>query len=100
MSDQKHEGLPVAGYKPQSSTAVDLVNQNKALEEQVLRMLDTLAAMKGPAASNDKPSEITVDQRWLAVGRTAIENGFMAVNRAVFKPGRVKLPIDEAPPAF
>jgi hypothetical protein len=96
-ADAKHEGLPVAGYKPQNNIAVDLVNQNKRLEENVLRVLDDLATMKGPAASNAKPSELTVDQRWLAIGRTAIEQGFMAVNRAVFQPGRVKLPGDRLP---
>lgn len=96
-ADAKHEGLPVAGYKPQGGVAVDLVNQNKRLEENVLRVLDDLATMKGPAASNDVPSELTVDQRWLAIGRTAIEQGFMAVNRAVFMPGRVKLAGDRLP---
>lgn len=93
-ADVKHDGLPVAGYKPQSTLAVDLVNANKALEEQALRVLDGLATMKGPAASNDLPSEIAVDQRWLAVGRTHLEQAFMAINRAVFKPGRAKLPGD------
>lgn len=62
MDDQKHAGLPVAGYKPQSTTAVDLVNENKVLEEQVLRQFDKLAQMNGPAASNRYPSEITVDR--------------------------------------
>lgn len=94
MPDLLHTGLPVAGYKPQSTTAVELVNRNKEIEERILRLLDDLATMKGPAASNDKPSEITVDQRWLAIGRTHIEQGFMAINRAVFKPGRVTLPED------
>jgi hypothetical protein len=84
-------GLPVSGYKPQSNTAVSLVNRNKEIEERVLRILDDLATMKGPAASNDHPSELTIDQRWLAIGRTQIEQGFMAINRAIFKPGRVKL---------
>lgn len=92
MNDTKHEGLPVAGYQAQTATSVDLVNRNKFVEEQVLRILDELATMKGPAASNDKPSEITVDQRWLAIARTHIEQGFRAANRAVFKPARVKLP--------
>jgi hypothetical protein len=81
MSDQ-HAGLPVAGYKPQTSDSVALVNVNKQLEEMVLRRLDELAL-------ND-----AIDKRWLAIGRTAIENGFMAVNRSVFKPGRVALPGD------
>ena len=82
MSDDKHEGLPVNGYRPQSGGAVDLVNVNKVLEEQVLRRLDELATMVGPDG---------VDGRWLAIGRTRIEEAFMAVNRAVFKPARVKL---------
>lgn len=79
-----HEGLPVAGYKPQSGEALAVVNGNKWLEELLLRRLDVLAA--DPA----------IDQRWLAIGRTAIEQGFMAVNRSVFQPGRIELETDPA----
>lgn len=79
MSQSKHKGLPVAGYRPQDARAVNLVNWNKALEEIILRALDGLANDPG------------VDKRWLAIGRTQIEQGFMAVNRAVFKPGRTDL---------
>lgn len=78
----QHQGLPVAGYKPQADDKVATVNVNKALEERVLRQLDNLAKTPG------------IDGRWLAIGRTAIENGFMAVNRSVFQPGRVVLPED------
>lgn len=73
----QHSGLPVQGYRPQSGESVALVNLNKQLEEQVLRALDLLAA------------EPEIDGHWLAIGRTAIEQGFMAVNRAVFKPARL-----------
>lgn len=76
----EHQGLPVEGYRPQNEQNVSLVNRNKISEEEVLRVLDELAAMD------------TVDKRWLAIGRTAIENGFMAVNRSIFKPGRVNIP--------
>ncbi len=80
MSDEKkHEGLPVHGYLPQTDHAVGKVNRNKQTEESVLRLLDHLA------------SDPAVDKRWLVIGRTAIEQGFMAVNRAVFKPARVEL---------
>lgn len=77
MTDTNHKGLPVHGYKPQSAEAVRLVNENKKLEELMLRQLDELA----------KRGDI--NQRWLAIGRTAIEQGFMAVNRAVFQPERI-----------
>lgn len=81
-NDAKHQGLPVAGYKPQDDDKVALVNENKALEERVLRQIEKLGALDG------------VDKRWLAAGRTDIEKGFMAVNRAIFQPGRVELPED------
>lgn len=82
----EHTGLPVAGYKPQSDDKVALVNQNKVLEERVLRVLDDLKQRTG------------VDQRWLATGRTQLEKAFMSINRAVFQPGRVSLPEDDIDP--
>lgn len=79
----EHQGLPVAGYRPQSAEAVEAVNILKRVEERVLRAFDIVA--KGPG----------VDQRWLAIGRTHIEQGFMAANRAIFQPARITLPEDE-----
>lgn len=79
---EKLQGLPVAGYQPQSEAAVELVNIMKRTEEKLLRALDDLAAL-------DK-----TDKRWLAIGRTQIEQGFMAVNRSIFRPSRVALPGD------
>lgn len=82
MSEVKQKGLPVAGYQAQSAQNIDLVNANKVAEEIILRNLDDLAEMP------------EVDKRWLAIARTQIEQGFMAMNRAIFKPGRVTLPED------
>jgi hypothetical protein len=75
-----HEGLPVAGYHSQNDSAIDLVNRNKVIEEQVLRVIDGLSAVGAG------------DPRWLAIARTDLEKGFMALNRAIFQPGRIKLP--------
>jgi len=77
----KHEGLPVLGYKPQTDTRVELVNGNKQIEERALRLLE----MQAPWA----------DPLWSAIARTHLEMGFMAMNRAIFQPERVKLPEDE-----
>lgn len=76
----EHDPLPVSGYTKQSGDKVAAVNVNKELEENILRMLDHL---KGRA---------DVDQRWVAIGRTHIEQAFMAINRSIFQPQRVKLP--------
>ncbi|MBN8533860.1 MAG: hypothetical protein J0L51_07185 [Rhizobiales bacterium] len=82
MTDNK--GLPVAGYTVQTNERVALVNANKRLEESVLCALDLVQA---------NPD---FDKRWLAIARTNIEQGFMAFNRAIFRPERVKLPEDRA----
>lgn len=75
----KLQGLPVEGYRDQTAQAVALVNENKKLEEVVLQALDALAKLD------------SIDKRWLAIGRTSLEQAFMAVNRAIFQPERVKL---------
>lgn len=77
--EEEVSGLPVAGYQPQPQSNVDLVNANKHIEEAVLRTLDHLATID------------SVDKRWLAIARTNIEQGFMAANRAIFKPERVSI---------
>jgi len=79
------QGLPVHGYQPQPADNVARMNGFKLLEERVLRALDALS------------DDGTCDPRWLSIGRTQIEQGFMAVNRSVFRPGRVSLPEDSAP---
>jgi len=77
-----HDGLPVKGYKAQPASAVATVNLHKEMEEQLLRIID--AYKKNPA----------VEKRWLNIARTDLEKGFMALNRAIFQPGRVALPSD------
>ncbi|MER9178957.1 hypothetical protein [Mesorhizobium sp. M0767] len=80
------DGLPVAGYRPQNEEAIALVNQNKMIEEALLRQMDAMQP-----APNDE-----VEKRWLAIARTHLEIGFMALNRSIFRPSRIKLPGDPA----
>jgi hypothetical protein len=83
-STSTHDGLPVKGYKPQTGDKVALVNVNKELEECVLRQIDRL---------RDRYPDI--DFRWLAIGQADIEQGFMAINRAIFRPERADLAEDK-----
>jgi hypothetical protein len=73
-----HIPLPVAGYTEQPKLAIELVNQHKRMEEVILARLDNLPQI-----------DPEVDPRWLAIARTHIEQGFMAMNRAVFRPQRL-----------
>jgi hypothetical protein len=81
MSEDGFKAPPVKGYQDVSGDKLTIVNQHKEIEERILRNLD---ALRGG----------DVDQRWLAIGRTKMEEAWMAINRAVFQPQRVKLPED------
>lgn len=70
--------IPVSGYTAQSDENIALVNENKRREEEILRVLDEMFSMP------------ETDKRWLSIGRTHIEQGFMAINRSVFRPKRIE----------
>ena len=72
---------------PQSEANLALVTENKHIEERVLRRIDQLAHRQH-----------LFDPRWLAAARTHIEQGFMAMNRAIMQPKRVTLPEDSLYP--
>jgi hypothetical protein len=80
---------PVKGYTAQSKGALRLVNENKEIEERVLRRLDHLATVKATEGG-----DLDIDGRWLAIARTHIQEAFMAANRAIMNPQRIKLPED------
>lgn len=81
-----HSGLPVAGYNPQSDANVAIVNENKALEERVLRQID-----------KHREAGSQFDQRMIAIANTKIQEAFMWLNRSVFQPSRIELPDDDKP---
>lgn len=88
--DKGLPGLPVHGYKPQPAANVALVNEFKQDEERLLRKLDALVQ-----AVYEDMGGTPYDVRWVAIARSHFEQGFMALNRAVFQPGRIALPEDE-----
>jgi hypothetical protein len=79
-------GLPVKGYQAQPQEAVEAVNLNKVMEEQVLRRVEEIA--------RGEIDDVTIDGRWVSIARTHFQQGFMALNRAIFNPGRISLPGD------
>lgn len=91
----EHNGLPVHGYQPQSDDKVALVNRFKEMEERLLRELDNFEI---PEYTRDDGVLMVShgDGRWLSIARTHFQEGFMALNRSVFQPQRVKLPEDDA----
>ncbi len=73
---------PVTGYNDQSQEALDTVNRSKQFE---IDLAEFVKYVKG----ND---HLETDGRWANIARTHFEQGFMALNRAIFKPDS---PFDE-----
>lgn len=65
-------------YRPLPADTIDLVNIFKIDEEKALRHLDQLEERDD------------IDKRWLAVGRTRLQEGYMAIVRAIFQPTRLQ----------
>lgn len=83
MNDQTP--LPVLGYTDQSEENLRLVNRNKVIEEQLLRHIEAIADKVFLEDGSDGN-----DYRWILVAQQHIEQGFMALNRAIFKPKRLE----------
>ena len=71
MQDQhKH----ITGYRDLTAEEIGLMNEGKALAEQVGAHLDKLDKLDG------------IDRLWAAIARTDLQKGFMALTRAIAKP--------------
>ena len=83
MNDQTP--LPVLGYKEQSEEALRLVNRNKVIEEQLLRHIEAIGDHVFETDQDDEDN-----YRWVVIAKTHIEQGFMALNRAILKSKRLE----------
>ena len=71
MEDQ-HE--KIKGYRGLSQQEIDLINEGKALAEQVGLYIDKLQALD------------STDKRWVATGKTDLQKGFMSAIRSIAQP--------------
>lgn len=78
----------LTGYRQLTAKDAELMNEGKRLAEQVgayvekLRTLHASTADRGPVETGQP----TVDPRWIAIGQTQLQQGFMALARAVAQP--------------
>lgn len=70
-------GLPVHGYQDQNPLSVARVNEHKEAEERMLRRIEALQ------------EDGDCDPRSLKIAFTKMQEAFMWLNRAVFKPQRL-----------
>ena len=81
----------VTGYRQLSEAEVTLMNEGKALAEACGAYIAKLrthpgADPKGHNAPTEPGQLPTLDQRWVSIGATDIQRGFMAVIRGIAQP--------------
>jgi len=72
MVDNQHK--KITGYRDLTEAEIEAMNRLKAIGNEVGELLDEV---------KDIPD---IDQRWLSIGRTDIQKGFMAAIRSVARP--------------
>ncbi len=70
----KNQHEKIKGYRDLSQEEIDLMNEAKELAEKCGGLVEKIG--------NDPDT----DKRWLAIGKTDLQKGFMSVIRAVAKP--------------
>jgi hypothetical protein len=70
----------ITGYRQLTQEEAALMNEGKALAEQVAVYIDKLRKLT--PENTDNP----LDQRWISIGVTQLQQGFMAVIRGIAKP--------------
>lgn len=75
--DNQHR--KIKNYRELSQEEIDLMNEVKLFEQEVLELIDRIKPITGQDAAESA--------RWLATGKTDLEKGFMSVVRAIAKPG-------------
>lgn len=69
---------PVKGYKPMSPNQIATMNIIKGIGQNVGEVIETLA--------DASASDLEIDHRFLAIAKTDLQKGFMALTRAVANP--------------
>lgn len=72
MSDNQHRRI--TGYRELSDKEIDLMNDIKRIGETARELIAKLQKTNN------------LDHRWIAIGQTNLQQGFMALVRSVAKP--------------
>lgn len=74
----------IKGYRDLSQEEIDLMNEIKEKAADVGELVQKLREFQTTVPSEATPG--TPDQRWVAIGQTHLQQGFMALTRSVAKP--------------
>jgi len=72
MVDNQHK--QITGYRDLSQEEIDAMNEIKELANQVGELITKLEYTD------------SLDRRWIAIGKTDLQKGFMSLTRGIAKP--------------
>lgn len=64
----------ITGYRDLTQEEIDLMNEAKELAKTTGELIDRLNNISG------------LDQRWISIGKTDLQKGFMSVIRGIAQP--------------
>ena len=70
----KDQHTKIKGYRDLSQEEIDLMNEAKELSVKVGELIDKIGGT------------VNIDQRWLSIGTTDLQKGFMGVIRSIARP--------------
>jgi hypothetical protein len=70
----------IKGYRDLSQDEIDLMNEVKELAAKVGELTEKLLTVSNQTAGN------TIDMRWVNIGKTDLQKGFMSLVRSIAKP--------------
>jgi hypothetical protein len=73
----------ITGYRNLSKAELATINRIKALAEEVGALCNSL---DGPVSGIDGEGAFFPDGRWRSIAQTQLQQGFMALTRAVAQP--------------
>lgn len=76
MVDNQHK--KITGYRDLTEDEISLMNEAKALAETVGDFCQKVHLLEC--------NGVEIDRRWLSIGKTDLQKGFMALVRSVAKP--------------
>lgn len=76
----------VTGYRQLTEAEVALMNEGKALAEQCGAYIAKLREHADSRGGTCNGSDLHLDQRWISIGATDLQRGFMSVIRGIAQP--------------
>lgn len=76
--DNQHK--KITGYRDLTQDEIDLMNKVKDKAEEVRKLLSEIEGVHADIGQH------AIDMRWLNIGKTDLQKGFMALVRSIAKP--------------